>query len=128
MAEYEVRFTQLSHYAPMMVATDKDWYRRFEEGLNYEIRDRLIPGDLRSFPDLKAAAIRVERLQKEKEKYLASQKSKRTDIRPGGESSGRSGKRPGYSTPTQFQGRGDSTGFRGGRSQAAGQSMAEDQE
>ena len=62
VAEYEVRFTQLSHYAPMMVATEKDRCRRFEEGLNYEIRDRLTPGDLRSYPDLRAAAIRAERL------------------------------------------------------------------
>ena len=57
VAEYEVRFTQLSHYAPMMVTTDRDKCRRFEEGLNYEIRDRLTPGDLRSYTDLKAAAI-----------------------------------------------------------------------
>ena len=83
VAEYEVRFTQLSHYAPMMVATDRDRCRRFEEGLNYEIRDRLTPGDLRSYPDLRAAAIRAERLQKEKEKYMESQKLKRTDVHPG---------------------------------------------
>ena len=101
VAEYEVRFTQLSHYAPIMVATDRDRYRRFEEGLNYEIRDRLTPGDLRSYPDLRAAAIRAERLQQEKEKYWASQKSKRSDTRPGREASGCSGKKLGYHTPTQ---------------------------
>ena len=72
VAEYEVRFTKLSHYAPMMVVTDRDQCRRFEEGLNYEIRDRLTPSDLRSYLDLRAAAIRAERLQKEKEKYMAS--------------------------------------------------------
>ena len=122
IAEYEVRFTQLSHYAPMMVATDRDRCRRFEEGLNYEIRDRLTPGDLRSYPNLRAAAIRAERLQQEKEKYWASRKSKRSDTRPGREASGRSGKKSGYHAPTQSQGRADSTGYRGGRSQAAGQS------
>ena len=122
VAEYEVWFTQLSHYAPMMVATDRDRCRRFEEGLNYEIRDRLTPGDLRSYPDLRAVVIRAEKLQKEKEKYLASRKSKRSDTRPGGEASGRSGKKSGYNAHTQSQGRGDSTEHRGGRFQAAGQS------
>ena len=120
VAEYEVRSTQLSHYAPMMVATERDRCRRFEEGLNYEIRDRLTPGDLRSYPDLRVAAIRAERLQKETKKFMASQKSKITDERPGGESSGRPGKRPRYSAPTQSQGKGDNTGFRDSRSQAAG--------
>ena len=32
VADYEVKFTQLSHYAPMMVATERDRCRRFEEG------------------------------------------------------------------------------------------------
>lgn len=122
VAEYEVKFQQLSHYAPMMVATDRDRCRRFEEGLNYEIRDRLTPGDLRSYSDLRAAAIRAERLQKKMEKYLASKKSKRSETRPGGGNSSRSGKRSGYNAPTQSQGRGDSTRYRGGQSQAAGQS------
>ena len=57
VAEYEVRFTQLSHYAPMMVATEKDRYRRFEEALIYEIRKQLTLSDLRSYQDLRAAAI-----------------------------------------------------------------------
>ena len=37
VAEYEVRFTQLSHYAPMMVFTERDRCRRFEDGLHYDI-------------------------------------------------------------------------------------------
>ena len=69
VAEYEVRFTQLSHYAPMMVATEKDRCRQFEEGLNYEIRRQLTLSDLRSYQDLRAAAIRAERLIKEGERF-----------------------------------------------------------
>ena len=91
VAEYEVRFTQLSHYAPMMVATERDRCRRFEEGLNYEIRDRLTPADLRSYQDLRAAAIRVERLQKERERIAASRKTKKLDW--GGKSRNRPYKR-----------------------------------
>ena len=37
VAEYEMRFTQLSHYAPTMVATERDKCRRFEDGLHYDI-------------------------------------------------------------------------------------------
>ena len=48
VAEYEVRFTQLSHYAPMMVATERDRCCRFEEGFHYDIRSRITLGDLRS--------------------------------------------------------------------------------
>ena len=69
VAEYEVRFTQLSHYAPMMVATERDKYRRFEDGLHYDIRSRLTLSDTRSYQELRAAATRVERLLKENEWY-----------------------------------------------------------
>ena len=37
VAEYEVKFTQLSHYALAMVANEIDRCRHFEEGLNYDI-------------------------------------------------------------------------------------------
>ena len=93
VAEYEVRFTQLSHYAPMMAATERDRCRRFEEGLHYDIRSRITLGDLRSYQDLRAAAIRIERLLKEQERYLAVRKSKKLAKSQGGESSGRSGKK-----------------------------------
>ena len=74
VAEYEVRFTQLLHYAPMMVASEKDRYRRFEEGLNYDIRSQITLSDLRSYPDLIAVAIRAERPQKERERYQMTQR------------------------------------------------------
>ena len=105
VAKYEVRFTQLSHYAPMIVATERDRCRRFEEGLNYEIRDRLTPGDLRSYQDLRAVAVRAERLQRERERIMASRKSKRNDGRQG-----RSDKRQRQRSYTQSQGRADRSG------------------
>ena len=46
VAEYEVKFTQLSHYALAMVATERDRCRRFEEGLKYDIRSKITPTDL----------------------------------------------------------------------------------
>ena len=78
VAEYEVRFTQLSRYALMMVATEKDRCRRFEEGLSYNIRSRLASSDLRTYQELKAAAIRVERLLREKEEYQRSRKAEKS--------------------------------------------------
>ena len=78
VAEYEVRFTQLSHYTQIMVSTERDRCRRFEDGLHYDIRSRLTLGDTRNYQDLRAAATRVERLLKENEKYQAARKSKRS--------------------------------------------------
>ena len=48
VVEYEVKFTQLSHYALAMVAIKRDRCRRFDEGLKYDIRSKITPGDLRS--------------------------------------------------------------------------------
>ena len=40
VADYEEKFTQLSHYADFLVATERDKCRHFEEGLRYDIRPR----------------------------------------------------------------------------------------
>ena len=66
IAEYEVKFNQLSHYASFMIATERDKCQKFEEGLNYEIRSKITTSDLESFSKLKTAAIRAKRLEKEK--------------------------------------------------------------
>ena len=122
VTEYEIRFIQLSQHVPSVVAREKDRCRRFEEGLNYEIWSQLMPGDLRNYSDLRTAAFSAEKLQKEKEKGIASSKSKRTDGRLGGESSGRPGKRPGYGALTQLYGSEEGPGFSGSRSPAVGPS------
>ena len=46
----------------------------FEEGLHYDIRSRLTPYDVENFPRLMVAAIRAEKLVKERKAYFASQK------------------------------------------------------
>ena len=108
VAEYEVRFTQLSHYAPMMVSTERDRCRRFEEGLHYDIWSRLTLSDTRTYQDLRAAATRAERLLKENERYQAARKSKRSATSPRGESSGRTGKKKRFGASIQTYTRGDS--------------------
>ncbi|WOG99882.1 hypothetical protein DCAR_0519238 [Daucus carota subsp. sativus] len=113
VAEYEVKFTQLSRYASSMVATERDKCRRFEEGLKYEIRSKITIGELRSYTDLRAAAIRAERLIKEKPAFFS--KSKREGTRFAGEAGGRPKKRPNVSAPTKSITRGGFSGAQGGR-------------
>ena len=80
VAEYEVKFTQLSRYASSMVATERDKCRRFEEGLKYEIRSKITIGELRNFTDLRAATIRAERLIKRKTFFFLKVKKGRNKI------------------------------------------------
>ena len=114
VAEYEVKFTQLSRYASSMVATERDKCRRFEEGLKYEIRIKITIGELRNFTNLRAAAIRVERLIKEKPVFFS--KSKREGTKFAGEASGRPQKRPNVSAPTKSVTREGFSGVQGGKS------------
>ena len=118
VAEYEVKFTQLSHYALAMVATERDKCRRFEEGLKYDIRSKITPADLRSYTDLRAAAIRAERLINERPTFL--QRPKREGTTFTGETSGRPSKRQNYLSPIQSFARGSVSGSRGGRSYISG--------
>ena len=116
VAEYEVRFTQLSHYVSILVAIEKVKCRHFEEGLNYEIWSKLTPTDLWTYQNLRAAAIRAERLTKERERFLSTRKNKRAAESQGGGSK----KKQTHTTSTQSQARGNNKGYQGGHSQASG--------
>ena len=74
VAEYGLRFTQLSVYAMNLISTEEEKCLKFEEGLHYDIRSRLTPYDLENFSRLMAAAIRAEKLVKERKAYFASRK------------------------------------------------------
>lgn len=65
---YEVKFTQLSRYA--LVSTKRNRCRRFEEGLEYDIRIKISPRDLRSSTNLRAETLRAECLIKDKPIYF----------------------------------------------------------
>ena len=105
-----------------MVATEKDRCRRFEEGLSYNIRSRLASSDLCTYQELKAAAIRVERLLREKEEYQRSRKAETSASCQEGETSGHSEKKQKYAMSTHSHTRGGSTGFQDRRSRLTGQS------
>ena len=64
VAEYAQRFTQLSVYALNLVSTEEEKCQKFEEGLSYDIRNKLTPTDLENFSKLMAAAIRAKKLVK----------------------------------------------------------------
>ena len=62
VADYEVQFTRLSHYARHMVMEERHKCRRFEGGLQNEIKKMITMHDLENFQRLRAVAIRAERL------------------------------------------------------------------
>ena len=74
VAEYGLRFTQLSVYAMNLISTEEEKCLKFKERLHYDIRSRLTPYDVENFSRLMAAAIRAEKLVKERKAYFASQK------------------------------------------------------
>ena len=41
VVEYEQKFSELSEFAPTVVATDADRCKKFQDGLHVSIRDRL---------------------------------------------------------------------------------------
>ena len=51
MAEYEGKFTKLSKYAPELVINERKRIRRFLEGLNVEIQERLAIAQISTFTE-----------------------------------------------------------------------------
>ena len=51
VAEYGLKFTQLSVYAANLVMTEEEKCQKFEEGLNYDICNKSTPYDLEGFRD-----------------------------------------------------------------------------
>src|SRR3989442_2669327 len=74
VAEYELRFTQLSRYAGSLASSDRDKCRGYEEGFRWEIKSHITSYDMRSFADLRAAAIKAERLVGERPPFVPKPK------------------------------------------------------
>ena len=72
ISEYELKFIQLSVYAANLVATEEEKCLKFEEGLTYNICNKLTPYDHETFPRLIAVAIRAEKLLNEKKIFSSS--------------------------------------------------------
>ena len=113
VAEYWLKFTQLSVYAANLVATEEENCQKFEEGLHYDIRNKLTPYDLKGFSRLMAAAIRAEKLVNERKAFFAAR----------GESGKRSGKcKEDPDTSSAFKRRDNRGGFTSSRKEGTGSS------
>lgn len=71
MTEYEREFVRLSKYAQEFVSTEANMCKRFEDGLNDDIRLSVGVLEIREFVVLVERACKVEDLLKEKEKSKA---------------------------------------------------------
>ena len=110
VAEYGLKFTQLSIYALNLISTEEEKCQKFEDGLQYDIRSKLTPYDLENFSRLMAAAVRAEKLVKERRAYFAKQK----------ESSSKSGKQKDH--PGSSSRDGNKSRFSGAKKGGAGSS------
>ena len=64
VANYEAKFTELSHFDPAFVADEKDRRRLFQEGLCLEIKAKTKMENYSSFVELFVGAIRAEEMEK----------------------------------------------------------------
>ncbi|GFZ10848.1 hypothetical protein Acr_22g0002460 [Actinidia rufa] len=70
VAEYKEAFTNLAEYAPHLVSMDQIKARRFENGLDYEMKRVMRPLVLPTYADVLYRAIIVEWDKIEKRKYF----------------------------------------------------------
>ncbi|XP_039165915.1 uncharacterized protein LOC120292101 [Eucalyptus grandis] len=61
MDQYNAKFTELSKYAPRLIDDPVDRARRFQDGLRSEIKDPLVPLNLKDYNDLYERAQLIER-------------------------------------------------------------------
>ncbi len=62
MVEYKCEFVRLSRYGREIIPTEAERCRRFEEGLNDNIKVMIIALDIMDFAKLVDAALKVERV------------------------------------------------------------------
>ncbi|KAL2532905.1 CCHC-type domain-containing protein [Abeliophyllum distichum] len=78
VSEYQKKFVELSKYAQVLVADERDRFRRFEDGLREEIRTSLTSAEWTDLGKLVEAALRVEKsiserqIQRDQMKYRDS--------------------------------------------------------
>ncbi|KAL2532903.1 CCHC-type domain-containing protein [Abeliophyllum distichum] len=78
VSEYQKKFVELSKYAQVLVADERDRFRQFEDGLREEIRTSLTSAEWTDLGKLVEAALRVEKsiserqIQRDQMKYRDS--------------------------------------------------------
>ncbi|XP_030520199.2 uncharacterized protein LOC115733708 [Rhodamnia argentea] len=86
--QYEAKFSELSMYAPRMVEDPVDRARRFRDGLKPELKDRLVPLNLKDYNEPYERAQMIERNMMERATASGSR------FVPSGRNERRFGKRP----------------------------------
>ncbi|XP_052489777.1 uncharacterized protein LOC128042473 [Gossypium raimondii] len=94
VTEYERKFVRLSKYAREFVSTEANMCKRFEDGLNDDIRLSVGVLEIREFVVLVERACKVEDLLKEKEKSKAEAGAQDTKKRQMSKSFQSTSKRP----------------------------------
>ncbi|XP_052489793.1 uncharacterized protein LOC128042483 [Gossypium raimondii] len=122
VTEYEREFVRLSKYAREFVSTEANMCKRFEDGLNDDIRLSVGVLEIREFVVLVERACKVEDLLKEKEKSKAEAGAQDTKKRQMSKSFQSTSKRPrelssGSHFPQIYSGRSRSRRFEGFRAQ-----------
>ncbi|XP_052478451.1 uncharacterized protein LOC105775484 [Gossypium raimondii] len=122
VTEYEREFVRLSKYAREFVSTEANMCKRFEDGLNDDIRLSVGVLEIREFVVLVERACKVEDLLKEKEKGKAEAEAQDTKKRQMSKSFQSTSKRPrelssGSYFPARYPGRSRGRRFEGSRAQ-----------
>ena len=77
MTEYHREFTRLSKYAPKMLVTEEEKFRKFEDGLNDYIRAYITGFCYDDFSKIVTCALNVERVKKEEYERKKRRQSKK---------------------------------------------------
>ncbi|XP_020252369.1 uncharacterized protein LOC109829752 [Asparagus officinalis] len=59
--EYEAKFTQLSRFAPHLIAEESDKAKKFQRGLRGNIRGKLVALRIRNYAELVETAFEIEK-------------------------------------------------------------------
>ena len=62
VVEYEQKFSELSEFAPSVVATDADRCKKFQDELHVSIRDRLTTLDIDDFNKWVNMAVKADKI------------------------------------------------------------------
>ncbi|XP_020245210.1 uncharacterized protein LOC109823340 [Asparagus officinalis] len=84
--EYEAKFTQLSRFAPHLIAEESDKAKKFQRGLRGNIRGKLVALRIRNYAELVETAFKIEKdlleYQEIRNKKQSSVKRPRTEGGP----------------------------------------------
>lgn len=92
---YTAEFTRLSRFAPQMVADEADKADRFQQGLHWNVLEKLVSRQLRTYEEVLTAALSVESSLIRRNKNRGQNKQCKKPFQQGGNQKGnQQAKRP----------------------------------